>query len=584
VEHSNRSITDKWFGILYALSYVGFLSTGFFLVSKAKAPYSRNENGDRIISEHFTGAVQTCCDNFSGDSVNYHSCRYLEENQGNRRRLTSSNTTTLDGDEGIFDAFLEAPEIIIGIFLTAFATAILWVVALRFFAKPIVILSELSKIGIAIAMGIYQEDTAAKVIFFLIAAGLAGYTYWAWKKIIFASRMIAHSTIAMKENPAILGGSLVVKCLFAGNAALLVFFASRMVNVVELDKEDCYFFSPVYVPRIGIYLGLSYLWTIALLDTVRLSIIANIVGSWHFHPENMPTFIVVFKNILPSFGTLSAASLVTTIAEKLCRMATERSFCDLMCLCVNPFSLLLCIFSSCLNGVVKMLTKFCVILHVFTGNSTIPSAKSVYKILSRHFKGGFVTEVTSRSVLSLASYAFSVGLAMATWAWVDDRFNCNSFISVDGTAEAYLIVWVLVMLFNVYFPVIGIYLMILLNQVLRRSARRSIESGFTSDNHIWLPAMSGIFVGAVCMMLFTFLSKIFLDTIDTLFLCFAIDKDNNVDMSNQEFAELVKEIPTYTEAEVMSEDGDAETGKADAVLVPMPSAPPVVAVAVGAIK
>jgi hypothetical protein len=56
------------------------------------------------------------------------------------------------------------------------------------------------------------------------------------------------------------------------------------------------------------------------------------------------------------------------------------------------------------------------------------------------------------------------------------------------------------------------------------------------------------------MLIFTFLSGIFLDTIDTLFLCYAIDKDNNVDLSDSEFESLVKEMPNYTEAEVVSVD------------------------------
>ena len=68
------------------------------------------------------------------------------------------------------------------------------------------------------------------------------------------------------------------------------------------------------------------------------------------------------------------------------------------------------------------------------------------------------------------------------------------------------------------------------------------------------------------------LSGIFLDIIDTLFLCFAIDKDNNVDMTNSELASLVKELPGYTEVEVVSDFGDAETGEtiALAVAVPVP--------------
>jgi hypothetical protein len=71
---------------------------------------------------------------------------------------------------------------------------------------------------------------------------------------------------------------------------------------------------------------------------------------------------------------------------------------------------------------------------------------------------------------------------------------------------------------------------------------------------LWIPPLAAAFVGCIAMMIFTFLSSIFLDTIDTLFLCYAIDKDNNVDLSDSEFESLVKEMPNYTEAEVVSVD------------------------------
>lgn len=579
VEFLNRSATDKIFSILYALSYIGFLACGFFLVSKAKPAFVRDADGRRVVSDIYREDLETCCTKLQGVSVyySYGSCHYLDDDYYNRRLQTTN--TTLDGDEGMFDVFLEAPEIIIGILLTAFGAAIIWILLLRFFAKPVVIASEATKIGIAIAMGVKQSDTGAKIVFFLVAAGLAGYAFWARKQILFAAKMITHSTIAMKENPSILAGSLIVKCLFAANAAFFVLFASETMNVVTINEEFCSFENPEYVFRIMTYLCLSYLWTIFLLDKVRLSIIATIVGSWHFHPEHIPTFMQALTNVGPSMGTLSIAALISTIAEKLNRMINEKNWSHLLCLCINPFHLILCLFSSCINGVVKMFTKFSVILHVFTGQPFVASAKHAFKILSRHFKGGFVTEVTSKSVLTLGSYAFSIGLAMATWAWVDDRFNCGT-LSGTGSSEAYLILWLIGMLFSVYFPVLGIYLMILINQLLRRLARNAMESGMASDNHMWIPPMAAIFVGSIAMMLFMFLSKIFLDTIDTLFLCFAIDKDNNLDMSNQEFTELVKNMPNYTEAEVVSEGGDEEKGdELNVTPLPPPTAP-VVAVPV----
>jgi hypothetical protein len=108
------------------------------------------------------------------------------------------------------------------------AIAIAWVVALRFFAKPIVILVELCKIAIFVVMGIYQQEAGTRVICFLIAAAFVAYDIWARDKLMFAAKMITHSTIAMKENPVILFGGIFIKLLFAANAALFIFFFCRV--------------------------------------------------------------------------------------------------------------------------------------------------------------------------------------------------------------------------------------------------------------------------------------------------------------------------------------------------------------------
>ena len=96
-------------------------------------------------------------------------------------------------------------------------------------------------------------------------------------------------------------------------------------------------------------------------------------------------------------------------------------------------------------------------------------------------------------------------------------------------------------LFNVWYPILGIYIMIIVNQLLQTAGK--------SNNHLWIPPVAACFVGCIAMLMFTFLSAIFLDTIDALFLCFAIDKDNNVIIPDDEFATLLKEMPNYTEVQ-----------------------------------
>lgn len=61
----------------------------------------------------------------------------------------------------------------------------------------------------------------------------------------------------------------------------------------------------------------------------------------------------------------------------------------------------------------QIVKKFAVTLLVLTGEDYVGSGKYVFYILKRHVKSGLVTESTSESLLTLASYAFNIGIAMS---------------------------------------------------------------------------------------------------------------------------------------------------------------------------
>jgi len=594
VNYQERKVTDRPFAIIYALSYVGFLACGFTIVSKARARYELNDDGDRVLASFFVEDAQQCCgDDGSGMGP---VCYYLDQLNGvtndGGRRLKAGNSK-FDGDEGMFDAFIEAPEIIVGTLAATFGIATLWVLLLRFFAKPVVIFVELVKIVALIWLGIVVDEISSKVVMFIAAALHIGYDYWAREKILYAAKIITHSTIALKENPSIFAGAFLVKLLFAGNAALFVLFFAESFNVVQVQKSEyfgivynstfdesgssgafCHFQSPQFIGNMWWYLSISYLWTILYLNHMRLSIISTIVGSWHFQPEDRPSFGTVIKNTCKSCGTIAVSSLIATIAEKIKRMFLERSILTwinpLTYTLFLPLHILACCFGTCLGTFVTLFTKFSLILHVFSGRGFKGSANHVLKILSRHFKGGVVTEFTSKSVLNFGSYAFSLCLALIVFVWIDDRFDCG----VVGEMKS-PILWVasiLGMMFSIWYPVLGLYVMIIVNKYLQEFGEQVMEDAAAMGteglgwNHLWIPFLAACFVGCIAMMMFNLLSGIFLDIIDTLFLCFAIDMDNNVGMDS-ELASLVKEHSGYTEAETVIDHYDAEKGNEESGVV-----------------
>jgi len=399
----------------------------------------------------------------------------------------------------------------------------------------------------------------------------------------------------MKENPSILVGSLAIKLLYAGNAGLFVLFFSKSFDVVSIAPGGyygCDFVYPDYISKIAVYSCLAYLWTILLCGQMRLSVIATIVGSWHFHQNDMPSVFKAITNIFTSYGTLSVSSLIATIAERFNRYASRDAWESFISptICITfPCQCFMCVFGSCIHTSVKMFTDYAVVLHVFSGKNFVCSAKKAFNILSRHFEGGFVTEITSRSLFNLASYAFSFCVALIAWVWIDAAFDTNTFGDVDS-GYVYILYFIGI-IFNLYYPVLGLYLLIFINKILRdweKSKMNDVYGGEDDDyyipptNHLWVPPLAGTFVGCLSMMFFTFVSDIFLDIISTLFLCFAIDKDHNVDLTNDEFESLAKNMSNYTECvvstiESANTEDDPEAFQEDAnvpVAIPVPSAPP----------
>mmetsp|Transcript_25641 Transcript_25641/g.47786 ORF Transcript_25641/g.47786 Transcript_25641/m.47786 type:complete len:653 (-) Transcript_25641:176-2134(-) len=567
----NRSYTDKIWGIVYALSFVAFLSCGFFLVANSKPRYEHDSQGNRVISSHFRSDVESCCEGAtSRDSFGFDLCSKLEQEEASGARRLQAGDSKYDGDEGIFDAFMEAPEIIVGLLAFAAFTALVWVLLLRFFSRPIVILTEVIKVGVFIYMGVVQESTGTRVFCFFIAAGIIAYDVWTRKEIMFAASILEHSTKALKDNPTMLVGCIVVKLFYALNAFLFVLFYSSAFNVVEVESLEtcfggscttqCVFVYPNYTGGMTTFLSLAYLWSIILFAKMRLSIIATMVGSWHFHPEDKPGVVrSIINSFTTSIGTLAVSSLISTVAERINRMLQEpcwRSWIGPAACVTLPLQLFLCCFGQCLETLIRMLTKFAVVLHVFTGLPFLGSAKKVFKIMSRHFKGGFVTEVTSAGVLNLGAYVFSICIALLAWAWLDARFECSTL--PGGKDAAYVIGWIILGLFNLWYPVLGIYVIILINRLLQTLQWPGDNGEPQYFQHLWVNPLAAIFVGCISMMFFSYIAAIFLDTVDVLFLCFAIDKDNNVDLSGDELQSLIKTLPNYVEADARTVDADED--------------------------
>jgi len=160
----------------------------------------------------------------------------------------------------------------------------------------------------------------------------------------------------------------------------------------------------------------TWLWAVMFYTQLRLSIIASIVGSWHFHPDNKPSVSqAVLTSVTKSMGTIAFSSLILTIIERIKRAAAPKwyHFCGPQACLFTPLFLLSCALKFCLETYVKMLTKFTLIIHVFTGLNFFDSAKKCFGIMTRHFENGFITDYATTSVLKLGSFVFSIAVTVS---------------------------------------------------------------------------------------------------------------------------------------------------------------------------
>ena len=393
--------------------------------------------------------------------------------------------------------------------------------------------------------------------------------------------------MALQKNPSMFGGLLGIKALYCLQAFCFVTFVSQSAEVMEVAKvveigdeytaamNTCVLQNASWVGSARSILMFCWLWSIMFYTQARLGVISFVIGSWHFHPNDMPSVLsAVLTVFTKSLGTVSFSALLLAIIERIKKSLKFKWYhhCGPQFCITVPFACLAMVLLWCLETCLKMLTKFTLILHIFSGDNFFGSAKKCWGLLTRHFENAFVTEVTSRAVLTIGAYVFSIALAFSAWAWIDSEFGWKSLstASDEGGSLIRFFGWFLMMLFNLWYPTLGIFLMIVIDMILTQWG--------VGGQEYWVAPFAAVFVGIIAMLFFTFMAGVVLDTIDVCFVCWAVDKDNNVDLSESEFNALVMELPDVKKQPNLGPNTGLNSTllSVDQMQMQQPSAPPVV--------
>lgn len=575
VNFKERTYTDPVWSILYIANVAAFLACGLTFVAGSKGPmwvleqnvYDADGDGVKetsglVRNRSYDGDFRQCCASLQGKDLSpYGQCPSDGGTPASRRLEEEAfkGRTRLPEDAGIFDTFGAAPQIPVLLVLAVVFISVGWIALLRVAAKPLVAITELAKVAVCV----WLANETSNVVFYIIAGLYLAVVAWKYKNILFATRIIEHGALALKSNPTMFFSIIGILAVFVCHVFLFIFFVSRFVNFVTVEpvvtsvclswsttdgstpgdgsgyspitacdsyeeQYDCGFAPAPHKGDLLWVLIFTYIWSVFWYSQVRLYVVALIVGSWHWHPQDKPGAcqalgIVMTKGV----GTSSLSALLLAIIEQIKRETKFKCWHIF-----SPVHLVLCAMGWLCVTCMSMLTKYTLIVHAFSGQTFFQSGKNSYHLMCRHFTNGLVTEAVSKNLLFLASLVFSFGIYVVSWVWMDDEFGTTSFKDTTA-ATGSLIGMIILEGILIWYPCCALIIFILIDDLVK---------AWGADGAI--VAISAMVVGVIASMLFNFVSGVILDAIDVSFVLFAVDKDNGIDLSANVFAQqIVKYIP-----------------------------------------
>ena len=601
--------TNTGWGIAFKILYAVFVASSIFFIAQSRPRYERSveDGGRKVLHPHYLGEIKNCCASIKEDPnvelAPWGLCGRPEVTgtSGVAERRNLSTTKKYEGDEGMFDVLLENPQILGGIFPATALLAIAWVLLLRQFSVKMVFATELIKAFVAVAIVVVtvQSTVVAVQVGLILAALVVGIATKRKEDLVKAARTIGHSVAAFHSNPSMLAGLFALKAVFLLHAVLFVATLVLAFDVVTVRRQiqelndtgeivvGCDFEYDYYVAPVTRFQCLFWIWIIFVYDQIRLSTISTVVGSRHFHAEekkNCTVWRALYNALTTSFGSLALAGALSMVFDSFRKdrrspsnvtwWLTAPQSCVLL-----PLQMIMWACGSCIADALALYVRFAVILHSFTGQSLKNCAAKCKDALKRNFLGGYITAYSARSVLFTTAYIFSVGIALATWAWIDLIYGADSLKKwMSGESTFWIVIFQLLVLVLAFaYPTISIFGVVRVNVILEDRSKGFLYSGQETTQHQWIGPLAAVFVGCIAMIIFRFVTGILLDIVDTKFLCFAIDEDNGIDRSapstgefgdeelsereqeQRTFAALVKAMPDYAVAvELRSTDVDIE--------------------------
>ena len=375
--------------------------------------------------------------------------------------------------------------------------------------------------------GVSETGAKLAVPLWLAVVFIPVWVGWMRERIEKAAAIVSAAANALLNMPSLMAcvfGWLFVSAALIVIKILVLAAAGQVSEIVEKTSygvvTQCDFEQSKWAQNsIPIVFALwKWMWFYA--NALLVFFIAGSVGTYHFNRESVTRALplkFIRIGLTTSIGTVALLALVFQVIDYIRRKsrATLKNIC---CKCgwANPLTWIACLVRCCCLTFLNMVTKFCLVFHVFTGEPFWESAKRTKALLERAGLHGQVLETTLMNsavfLFTIISYFLSLGTGIFCWFWMGVEYKDDVLCGGDG-GEALKVCMLILFFILMLMPTSAIVLIVLI--------------AFIAGNNIvsvWIPWCCGIFVGAVTAFFFQQTVLALLYAANTMFVAIAIDE------------------------------------------------------------
>ncbi|AEE86957.1 unnamed protein product [Arabidopsis thaliana] len=273
-----------------------------------------------------------------------------------------------------------------------------------------------------------------------------------WHRIDLTIQIISVASDALSKNLKLF---VVLPLLTLG---LVVYYAPIVVFLVfarfngkfvprELDGQYfCEWKEDSWVPAYYALAILTMIWSLAVMVEMQVYVISGAIAQWYFSKEDsIPKKCIrsSLRNAFgQSFGTICVSGLLICIV-RVVRAIVDNAREE------NTQGIVNMVLRCCANallGALDYLNKFTINFAAITGEAYCTSAKMTYELLRRNLLSAVFVETVSTRILTGIVFVLSAAYAVATWAVLRGVSN----LGIDSYVVAVL-AWVLLIVILAFF-------------------------------------------------------------------------------------------------------------------------------------